>query len=331
MTPLRIRLALTLGIALTLPHGALAQVRRVAELNTRQIRALDRAKTVVILQGGMLEEHGPYLPAFTDGIFSARLADEVANGIAAQKPGWTVLLFPPISIGASGSNEIGRQFVFPGTFAVRPSTLRATYMDVATELGEQGFRWILVINVHGSPLHIGAIDDAGDWFHDTYGGTMVNLWGLLPVLAGWGRAMGDLPDSAKRADGLSLHAGLDEHSMMLFLRPELVSPDYRNAPTVAGVNYDSAFAVAARDGWPGYLGAPRLATAETGKKIWTGFSAAAVRASLDILSGTDPATFPRYLAYLRALPLYQDWIRRAEANDSSRAEQQRGWRTRRSP
>ena len=47
---------------------ASAQVVRVADLNTREIRALDRDKTVVFLQGGMLEEHGPYLPAFTDGI-----------------------------------------------------------------------------------------------------------------------------------------------------------------------------------------------------------------------------------------------------------------------
>jgi creatinine amidohydrolase/Fe(II)-dependent formamide hydrolase-like protein len=28
---------------------------------------------------GMLEEHGPYLPAFTDGILSERLANEVVK------------------------------------------------------------------------------------------------------------------------------------------------------------------------------------------------------------------------------------------------------------
>jgi creatinine amidohydrolase/Fe(II)-dependent formamide hydrolase-like protein len=48
--------------------AAPAQIRNVGDLTTREIAALDRAKTVVILQGGMLEEHGPYLPAFTDGI-----------------------------------------------------------------------------------------------------------------------------------------------------------------------------------------------------------------------------------------------------------------------
>ena len=309
--------------------AASAQVLRVGELNTRQIRALDRAKTVVILQGSMLEEHGPYLPAFTDGYLSARLADEVAAGVVAQKPGWTVLLFPPVSLGASGSNEIGKQFSFPGTYAIRPSTLRATYMDLAAELGEQGFTWILVVNVHGAPLHIGAIDDAGDWFHDTYAGTMVNLWGLLPVLAGWGSAMSDLPDSAKQADGLSLHAGLDEHSMMLFLQPRLVAPDFRSAPDVAGVNYDSAFALARRQGWPGYLGSPRLATSETGRKIWLGFSGAATKTAVEILNGADPATYRRYVPYLRSLPLYQDWVRSAESRDSAQNEAQRRWRARR--
>jgi len=64
-----------------------AQVLRVRDLNTRQIRALDRDRTVVFLPGSMLEEHGPDLPAFTDGILSDRLTSELAQGIVANKPG----------------------------------------------------------------------------------------------------------------------------------------------------------------------------------------------------------------------------------------------------
>ena len=302
-----------------------AQVLRVADLNTRQIAALDRSRTVVVLQGGMLEEHGPWLPAFTDGILSARLADAVAQGLARQAPGWTVLVFPPVSVGASGSNEIGGQFVFPGTYAVRPSTLRAIFMDLATELGEQGFRWIMVVHVHGSPLHIGAIDDAGDFFHASYGGTMVNLWGLIPVLTGWGSVLGTLPDSVKQEDGVSLHAGLDEHSLMLHLEPSLVAADFRSAPTVAGASYDSAFAVARRPGWPGYLGAPRLGNADLGRRIWESFSGAATQTALSILNGADPSGIQRYMTFLRRNPLYQQWIAAAEARDVAQAERQRAW------
>src|SRR6185295_3354542 len=183
---------------------ASAQIVRLGDLNAAQIRALDRSKTVVVLTGGMLEEHGPYLPAYTDGILSERLTQELARAVTAGRPGWTVLLFPQIPFGASGYNEIGGHYVFPGTYAVRPSTLRAVFMDLASELGDQGFRWIAVVHVHGSPMHIRPIDDASDFFHDTYGGRMVNLWGLVPVLGGWGSALGALTDAEKKEEGVSL-------------------------------------------------------------------------------------------------------------------------------
>jgi creatinine amidohydrolase len=318
------------SIALLLASQSVsAQVVRLADLNTRQIRALDRSRTVVFLSGGMLEEHGPYLPAFTDGILSDRLTREVAQGVVAKKPGWTALVFPPVSVGASGSNEIGKQFVFPGTYAVRPSTLRATYMDLATELGEQGFKWIMVVNVHGSPLHIGALDDAGDFFHDTYGGQMVNLWGLLPVLGGWGSAMSIMTAEQKKEDGLSLHGGADEHSLMLFLHPNLVAKDFRGAKSVTGSTYDESFAVSKQTDWPGYIGAPRIASEALGRHIWTSFSSAALKTTLEILNGTDPSTYPRYLSYLVKNPLYQDWIKSANDRDSTAAEKQRAWSARR--
>jgi len=320
-----LRSSLPLVLALLGARALPAQVVQVGELNTRQIRALDRAKTVVVLQGGVLEEHGPYLPAFTDGILSARLTSELAAGIVARRPGWTVLVFPPIAAGASGSNEIGRQYSFAGTYAIRPSTLRAAFADLASELGEQGFRWVLVVHVHGSPLHIGALDDASDFFHDTYGGTMVNLWGLLPVLGGWGGAMADMTAAEKSADGLSLHAGMDEHSLMLYLRPDLVSPDYKEAPPVSGANYAEAFSVARRPGWEGYLGAPHLATAEFGERIWRAFSEATIATSVEILDGKDPGSYPRYVTYLKTLPEYRAWIASTNARDSVSASRLSDW------
>jgi creatinine amidohydrolase/Fe(II)-dependent formamide hydrolase-like protein len=322
---MRLRLGLLLVFALAGARALPAQVVQVGDLNTRQIRALDRAKTVVILQGGMLEEHGPFLPAFTDGILSARLTSELAAGLASRRPGWTVLVFPPIAAGASGSNEIGRRYSFPGTYAIRPSTLRAAFADLAGELGEQGFRWVFVVHVHGSPLHIGALDDASDFFHDTYGGTMVNLWGLIPVLGGWGGAMSDMTAAEKRADGLSLHAGMDEHSLMLYLRPDLVAPDHRQAPPVSGATYAEAFAVAGRPGWPGYLGAPHLASAAFGERIWRAFAEATIKTSVEILDGKDPGSYPRYVTYLKTLPQYRAWIDSTSARDSLAGNRLADW------
>jgi creatinine amidohydrolase/Fe(II)-dependent formamide hydrolase-like protein/ketosteroid isomerase-like protein len=321
---------LVFAIAIVLAGcSASAEVVRVADLNTRQIRALDRDRTVVFLQGGMLEEHGPYLPAFTDGILSDRLTMEIAGGVAAKKPDWTALLFPPVSVGASGYNEIGRQFVFPGTYAVRPSTLKAMYMDIASQLGEQGFKWIIVVHVHGSPLHIAALDDAGDYFREAYGGRMVNLWGLLPVIGGWGSGMSGMTADQRKEDGVSLHGGADEHSLMLHLQPSLVAPDYQQAPPITGSSYRESVAAAARKDWPGYIGSPRLGTAALGRRIWTSFSAAALKTTLEILDGADPAKYPRYLPLMESNPPYREWIAAATDRDRAMGERQQAWTARR--
>jgi creatinine amidohydrolase/Fe(II)-dependent formamide hydrolase-like protein len=179
---------------------ATAQVLHVEDLNTRQIRELDRTHTAIILPGGILEEHGPYLPAFTDGYLSQRLAADVARAVAAR-PGWKALVFPQISLGAEPYNHLGGKASFPGSYPVRAATLRAIFMDLAGELGEQGFRWILVAHVHGAGLHNRALDQASDYFHDTYGGRMAHLWGMVPVIGAWGKPCNRCPMRSRRRTG----------------------------------------------------------------------------------------------------------------------------------
>jgi hypothetical protein len=113
--------------------------------------------------------------------------------------------------------------------------------------------------------------------------------------------------------------------MMLYLDSTLVAPDFRTAPTIAGSNYDSSFAVARREGWPGYVGAPRLASAEIGRQIWEGFSNAAVKTTVEILGGADPTQIPRYMTYLRRNPHYQRWMAEAAARDERLGAAQRAW------
>jgi creatinine amidohydrolase/Fe(II)-dependent formamide hydrolase-like protein/dienelactone hydrolase len=308
---------------------AAGQVRRVSELNTRQLQALDRAKTVVFLPGGMLEEHGPYLPAYTDGFLSERLTDEVAARLVAARAGWTALVFPQIPLGSSGSNEIGGQFVFPGTFSLRPATLRSVFLDLADEVGSQGFRVVVIVHVHGAPLHNRALDEASDYFRDTYGGRMVHLWGLVPVLQGWGTVLQGLTDAEKKEEGVSLHAGMDETSLMLHLRPDLVSADHKQAPVVTGQTLQESFDVARGRDWPGYLGSPRLASPDLGRRIWESFSAAATT-QLDRMLDSASAEPPRrYGDLLAANASYRGWILTATAEQERRLARQREWLYRR--
>ena len=280
-----------------------AQIYRVAQMNIDQIRALDKQKTVVILPGGVLEQHGPHLPSFTDGYSNEWLTERLAEAIVAR-PGWTVLVFPITPLGHAGANEIGGKYVFPGTYSIRRTSLRAVLMDLATELGEQGFCRIFVMHAHGSPFHNQMLDQAGDYFRDTYGGRMVNLHGLQPrpeQLSKQKLAPPKLSLSAlesKENGLLDVHAGLDETSRLMFLRPDLVNPSYRTLPPFAANSLVELFQIAKAPNWLGYLGSPRLATATYGAQLQQYRAMQNSTLAIAILDGLDEREIPRYADFM---------------------------------
>jgi hypothetical protein len=61
---MRTLLVTSLLVLALLPTGdALAQVIEADHLTTTEFAALDRARTAVIVPGGILEQHGPHLPS----------------------------------------------------------------------------------------------------------------------------------------------------------------------------------------------------------------------------------------------------------------------------
>jgi len=280
---------LFIGLTVFVSH-AFAQIYNVKELNTEQIKALDREKTVVLLPVSILEEHGPFLPSGTDGYITERRTQDLANAIV-ERPGWKVLIFPLIPLGTGPANTVGRKYIFPGSYTVRPSTLRTIFMDLGTDLGEQGFRWIYVVNSHRSPSHNRILNQAGDYFHDIYGGHMVNLEGLIyqpqPQLE-------TRSEEEQREDAGSSHAGTSETSLLLFLRPELVSSAYKNAQPLAARDQKQRIEIAKTSDWPGYWGSPRLATAAAAAARWKVGSSRWVELALKILDGFDYRKMKRF-------------------------------------
>lgn len=266
---------------------ASARIYYAAELNTEQYKLLDRAKTAVILQEGIFEEHGPYLPAYTDGYVAERLAKDVADAVVAH--GWDVLMFPPIPLGSGGVNEVPAKYPFPGTFTVRVDTLRSIFMDLGDELGEAGFKYVFILNTHGAPNHNRVIDQAAAYFSDTWGGRMVKLTGRGQN-AGPNPAA-SLSEQARREDNSSGHGGITETSLMLFIDPDLVSPAYKTSP-VFTVGAEGMEGVARRPDWPGYFGAPRYSTAEYGAKLYEQSARGHIAEALAVLDGTAPRTQP---------------------------------------
>ncbi len=305
-------------------NDAIGQVYRVAEMNTEQIRALDRQKTAVLLPGGILEEHGPYLPSFTDGYLNERLTQELADAIVAS-PGWSALIFPLTPLGTAGANEIGGKYSFPGTYAVRSTTLRAVFMDLATELGEQGFRWIFLIHAHLAPSHNRALDQASDYFRDTYGGHMVHLCGLMPSVEALALPAQSLSEKERLENSIVPHADAAETSWTLFLRPDVVTPSYKGAAPYPAQNPEELSNATRGDTWPGYLGSPRLASAAIGARIFNQFSSRVVDLALKILEGLDERQVPRYGDIVSKRPGSNEIDKGGLAYEQKVASRQRDW------
>lgn len=149
------------------------------------------------------------------------------------------------------------------------------------------------MHLHGAPNHHIALDEAGDYFHDVYGGRMVNLFGLVGARQLREDAEKLMTTEERRTEGWSVHADMNETSRLLFLRPDLVSPAYEDGPDQTARDRNHLMELARAEGWPGYSGSPRRATASFGANAWRRFSADVMEMALRTLDGTDPASFPR--------------------------------------
>jgi creatinine amidohydrolase len=236
-------------------------VHRLEELSSPALDALDRARTVVVLTVSPLEEHGPHLPVGVDAFTAWHLAEAVAERLVATRPGWQVVLAPPLYLGSFTFEAVG-------TVSVRQRAVRDVVLDYGRSLARARFRYILVANGHGGPGHLVALEEAAAAVSRRYGVTMASFTGYLA----WEFLRGRYLEKLETALGRPLspeeraaftedaHAGWWETSMMLMLRPDLVDGVYRALPPAA---YRLTERVVPdyplRAGGRGYVGHPALA------------------------------------------------------------------------
>lgn len=120
---------------------------------------------------------------------------------------------------------------------------------------------------------------------------MVNLTGLMPVIAAWD---GKKTKSERKEDGLPIHAGVDETSMVLALRPDLVNPAYKTAQPFSGEKMEDLIRIAQGKDWLDYFGSPRLARPEQYANGWQVALNEAVSLALKILGGFDERQILRF-------------------------------------
>ena len=95
---------------------------------------------MAILPIGATEQHGSYLPLATDSLE----AEAVARGVAERLDAFLLPVLPF----SNSEAHVG----FRGSVSLAPTTLLAVVKELALDLIGQGFRYVVLLNMHGGNL-----------------------------------------------------------------------------------------------------------------------------------------------------------------------------------
>jgi creatinine amidohydrolase len=248
--------------------------RSFAYLNWKQVDALPRDSTLLVLPTAAIEQHGHHLPLATDTLINNLLLGRAIEKLPADLP---VYALPPVHYGKS-NEHLG----FPGTLSVSASTFMAVLRDLGASVARSGFRKLVLYNTHGgntSLIDVMARDLRAEFNLSTF------------ALHGSGGISFDGLSAQERAYGF--HAGEVETSFVLAAVPELVDrssytvnyiADVSRAELLLPENAPATFAWLTRDMAPsGVLGDPRPATAEKGER-WLEQAADRLAAALEAMA-----------------------------------------------
>src|ERR1700733_7863243 len=248
--------------------------RNFSYLNWKQVDALPRETTLLVLPTAAIEQHGHHLPLATDTLINNLVLGKALAKLPSNLPGYAL---PPVHYGKS-NEHIG----FPGTLSLSSSTFMAVLRDLGSSLSKVGFRKIVLYNTHGgntSLIDVMSRDLRAEFGLRTFslhGSGGVSFEGLNPQ---------------ERAYGF--HAGEVETSYLLASVPELVDTsaytanyigDFSKPEILLPKNAPATFAWLTRDIAPsGVMGDPRPATAEKGAR-WIEQSAVRLAAALETMA-----------------------------------------------
>ena len=226
----------------------------LAAMTWEEARDAVRAGAVAVLPVGAVEAHGPHLPLETDVLIAGAMARAGAARLAAR--GVHAVVLPPLAYTAAGFAG-----GFAGTISLRPETVTATVVDIASSLARHGFGILAIANAHLDPAHLASLDAAAALIRQDVGLAVV-----FPNLATrpWALRLSHEFQSG------ACHAGQFETSIVLAERPDLV----REAAMAALPANPASLSRAIRDGKRSfeeaggaraYFGYPAQATAAEGR------------------------------------------------------------------
>jgi creatinine amidohydrolase len=236
------------------------------------------AEAIAILPVGSAEQHGPHLPLNTDFVVADSLARDV---VAAHGDALGLLLLPSLAV--SKSNEHAWS---PGTLWLSAATLLAVLDDIARCVATTAVRKLVFLNGHGGNSAL--LQVASRDVRLAHGLQTFVMHPSVPPDHGGTSPAAEL--------GMGIHAGLEETSVMLHLRPDLVKLELgkRSVPGHLASFERVGFGKPVSFGWlsddfgtDGSLGDPTGATAEHGKRKYEAMITTAAQ-SLAEIARFDP-------------------------------------------
>ncbi len=182
----------------------------LAEMTREQIKRL-APNAVAVLPTAAIEQHGPHMPILTDTLLCGTVAQRSAEAAADQVQ---VVVAPVLCYGNSHHHR-----PFAGVLSLSSPTYMAAVTDILEGLVRSGFRKLVVLNGHGGNTDSNAVvglDFVNRLGHDV----------KIATGAYWDIARGALVERGLIASSLIPgHAGRFETSMVMALRPDLVTAE----------------------------------------------------------------------------------------------------------
>ncbi|HTB97620.1 MAG TPA: creatininase family protein [Terracidiphilus sp.] len=231
--------------------------RNFAYLTWKQVDALPRESTLLVLPTAAIEQHGHHLPLATDTLINNLLLGKALARIPADL---SIFALPPVCYGKS-NEHIG----FPGTLSVSAQTFMAVVRDLGASIAAGGFKKLVLYNTHGGNTSL--VDVLARDLRAEFGLRTFSLFGS-PGAAFQGVS------PQERTYGF--HAGEIETAFLLHAVPSLVHKDEYTKNYIARIDQPELLkpeASAANFAWltkdiapSGVLGDPSAATAENGEQ-----------------------------------------------------------------
>ena len=233
----------------------------LAEMTREQIKRL-APNAVAVLPTAAIEQHGPHMPILTDTLLCGTVAQRSAEAAAGEVQ---VVVAPVLCYGNSHHHR-----PFAGVLSLSSPTYMAAVTDILEGLVRSGFRKLVVLNGHGGNTDSNAVvglDFVNRLGHDV----------KIATGAYWDIARGALVERGLIASSLIPgHAGRFETSMVMALRPDLVTEEglaqtQDMAKTAQGLFSDlSGATVQVHGAWAastGYTDNPAAASAAEGQAL----------------------------------------------------------------